>query len=58
VAADTPQLFYSRRIGLNRNRVVPIRAGGRVTGKIGGVTIGALDIEAGDDRGSDPPAAG
>jgi hypothetical protein len=52
VAADTPQLFYSRRIGLNRNRVVPIRAGGRVTGKIGGLTAGALNIEAGDDRGS------
>jgi hypothetical protein len=52
VAADTPQLFYSRRIGLDRNRVIPIRAGGRLTGKVGGVTIGALNIETGEDRGN------
>ena len=32
-----PQLFYSRRIGLNRNRVVPIDVGGRLTGKVGQV---------------------
>ena len=52
VAADTPQLFYSRRIGLNRGRVIPIRAGGRVTGKAGAFTVGALNIEAGDDPGA------
>jgi len=52
VAADTPQLFYSRRIGLNRNRVIPIRAGGRVTGKVGGVTVGALNIQAEEDGGT------
>ena len=28
-------LFYSRRIGLNLNRVIPIDVGGRVTGKVG-----------------------
>ena len=33
--ADTPYLFYSRRIGLNRGRVVPIDVGGRLTGKVG-----------------------
>ncbi|MGC4082568.1 MAG: DUF5916 domain-containing protein [Vicinamibacterales bacterium] len=57
VAADTPQLFYSRRIGLNRGRVIPIRGGGRLTGKVGGVTIGALNIQAGDDAaGAGVPA--
>jgi hypothetical protein len=52
VAADTPQLFYSRRIGLNRNRVIPIEVGGRLTGKVGGVTIGAINIQADDDPGT------
>jgi hypothetical protein len=52
VAADTPQLFYSRRIGLNRNRVIPIEVGGRLTGKAGGVTIGAINIQADDDPGT------
>jgi hypothetical protein len=27
--AFQPYLFYSRRIGLNKNRVIPIEAGGR-----------------------------
>ena len=36
-SADTPYLFYSRRIGLNGNRVIPIAAGGRLTGKVGAV---------------------
>src|SRR5206468_9718098 len=30
-----PVLFFSRRIGLNDGREVPIRAGGRVTGRAG-----------------------
>ena len=46
---DLPYLFYSRRIGLNRSRVVPIDAGGRVTGKIGPWAIGAMNIQAGDE---------
>ena len=57
VAADTPQLFYSRRIGLNKGRVIPIRAGGRLTGKVGGVTIGAMNIETGDDAGATAASA-
>ena len=36
---DTPTLFYSRRIGLESGRVVPIQAGGRVTGRIGKWTV-------------------
>ncbi|MEO5568767.1 MAG: DUF5916 domain-containing protein, partial [Gemmatimonadaceae bacterium] len=46
---DLPYLFYSRRIGLNRGRVVPIDGGGRVTGKIGPWAIGATNIQAGAD---------
>ena len=49
-AGDTPILFYSRRIGLNANRVVPIVAGGRVTGRSGRVSLGLLNIETGEER--------
>lgn len=52
VAADTPQLFYSRRIGLNSGRVVPIGGGGRLTGKVGGLTVGAINIQADDNPGT------
>jgi hypothetical protein len=45
---DTPYLFYSRRIGLNGNRVIPIDAGGRLTGKIGSFGVGVMNIQAGD----------
>jgi hypothetical protein len=54
--SDTPYLFYSRRIGLNRspvppfdNRVVPIRAGARLTGKVGPYALGAMNIQTGDE---------
>jgi hypothetical protein len=33
--SDTPILFYSRRIGLNQGRAVPIQVGGRLTGRLG-----------------------
>ncbi len=46
---DTPYLFYSRRIGLNRSRVIPIDAGGRLTGKVGGYGIGVMNIQTGDE---------
>jgi hypothetical protein len=45
---DTPYLFYSRRIGLNGNRVIPIDAGGRLTGKVGSFGVGIMNIQAGD----------
>jgi hypothetical protein len=48
-SADTPYLFYSRRIGLNRNRVIPIVAGGRVTGKAGPFGVGVMNIQTDDD---------
>lgn len=46
---DTPILFYSRRIGLNGSRVVPIVAGGRVTGRAGRYSLGLLNIETGEE---------
>lgn len=45
---DRPTLFYSRRIGFDRGEVVPIQAGGRVTGKVGPFTVGAVNIQTGD----------
>ena len=44
---DAPTLFYSRRIGLDRGEVIPIQAGGRVTGKVGGYAVGAMNIQTG-----------
>jgi Domain of unknown function (DUF5916) len=42
----TPELFYSRRIGLAGSAAVPIVAGGRLTGRVGKYTIGVLNIES------------
>jgi hypothetical protein len=41
-------MFYSRRIGLGRGQVVPIRAGGRLTGRAGPFVIGLIDIQSDD----------
>ncbi len=54
--SDTPYLFYTRRIGLNRNRIVPIDAGGRLTGKIGAFGVGVMNIQAGDEEVSRTPS--
>ncbi len=47
-SAGTPQaadLFFSRRIGLNDSgQTVPIIGGGRLTGKVAGVTVGLLQL--------------
>jgi len=50
--SDAPILFYSRRIGLNGGREVPIDAGGRLTGRAGRYSIGAVDIQSADDAES------
>jgi uncharacterized protein DUF5916 len=49
-SGDTPYLFFSRRIGLDQSRVVPLEAGGRVTGKAGKLSFGALNVRTGDDE--------
>jgi len=51
--SDTPVLFFSRRIGLEGGSEVPIRAGGRVTGRAGPYSIGLLDIQTGDSASAD-----
>ena len=47
--SDVPLLFYSRRIGLDSGRAVPLGAGGRATGRIGRFGLGLLNIQATDD---------
>jgi len=42
------ELFFSRRIGIGGDgSPVPIRAGGRLTGKVGGVNVGLLNMQTG-----------
>ena len=48
-AGETPLLFHSRTIGLYQGREVPIRAGARLSGRAGPFTIGALNVQSGDD---------
>jgi hypothetical protein len=48
-SVGAPQLFYSRRIGLNSGAVIPIDVGGRLTGKLGRTTIGALNLQTADE---------
>ena len=47
---DVPILFYSRRIGLDRGAVVPVAGGGRLTGRVGRFTLGAIDIQGRRER--------
>jgi hypothetical protein len=56
-SGDTPYLFFSRRIGLDSGRVVPVRAGGRVSGKVGRTTIGALNMQTSDVENTNVPDA-
>ena len=54
--ASTPILFFSRRIGLNGGRAIPIHGGGRLTGRVGAYTVGLIDVQAGDEAISETPA--
>ena len=42
---DRPTIFFSRRIGLEQGQAVPILGGGRLTGKVGNFSIGAVNIQ-------------
>ena len=53
---DTPALFYSRRIGINNARVIPIDVGARLSGKANGFGVGVMNIETGDEQASGTPA--
>jgi hypothetical protein len=47
--SDTPILFYSRRIGLNAGRMVPIETGGRMTGRLGRYNLGVLGMRTDEE---------
>jgi hypothetical protein len=57
-SAGTPQavdLFFTRRIGIDTSgRPVPIIGGGRVSGRVAGFTIGALEIVTDEVTGVQP----
>ena len=45
-------LFFSRRIGIgDGGGLVPIRGGGRLSGKVGAVNVGALNMQTGEVGG-------
>ena len=44
---DTPVLFYSREIGLDRGREIPMDVGGRLTGRIGKFSVGFMNVRTG-----------
>jgi hypothetical protein len=50
-------LFFSRQIGIDPNsgQVVPIDAGGKITGTLGGVQVGVLDVKT-REEGTNPAA--
>lgn len=50
--SNTPRLFFSRRIGLDDGKNIPLIAGGRLSGRVGNYSIGALAT-----RTSDPELA-
>ena len=45
---NVPIIFFSQRIGLEDGGIVPVVAGGRVTGKVGAFDVGALNIQTDD----------
>ncbi len=47
IANNAPQVFFTRRIGLNNGREVPIMAGARVSGTMGKTALGLMNMETG-----------
>ena len=54
--SEVPTVFYSRRIGLDAGRPVPLDVGGRLSGRIGKFSIGMLDIATDDVEGRGVPS--
>ncbi len=50
---ETPPylMFFSRNIGIDEDGEVPILGGGRLTGRVGGQTVGLLSVRTGDAHG-------
>jgi len=55
-ASDTPIMFFSRSIGINRGRPQDILAGGRLTGKQGPYSVGLINIQTRDEKTTGAPA--
>jgi TolB-like protein len=55
---DAPTIFFSRRIGLESGNTVPILGGGRLTGKVGDFSVGALNIQTDDIQANDVSDSG
>ncbi len=55
-ASDVPTLFFSRRIGLSNGQVIPVRAGGRMTGRARGFEMGFLNIQTAEKLGAGAPS--
>ena len=53
---DIPILFFSRRVGLSQGQSVPVVAGGRITGRAGTYTIGAINIQTGEKESAGAPS--
>tara|TARA_B100001123_G_scaffold451250_2_gene629103 strand:+ start:19966 stop:22269 length:2304 start_codon:yes stop_codon:yes gene_type:complete len=45
----TPVLFFSRRIGLQGGREVPVQVGGRLTGRVGEYDLGILHMKTDEE---------
>jgi hypothetical protein len=56
IGRDVPILFFSRRIGLSEGQAVPVVAGGRLTGRAGAYSIGALNIQTDEKPSANAPA--
>ncbi|MGE3842074.1 MAG: DUF5916 domain-containing protein [Vicinamibacterales bacterium] len=56
ISRDIPILFFSRQIGLSAGQAVPVVVGGRVTGRSGPFTIGALNIQTGELASAGAPS--
>ncbi len=48
--SDFPVLFYSRRIGLQQGLEVPLRLGGRLTGRVGKFALGVITMRTGESE--------
>jgi len=51
VGGGGADLFFSRKIGIVDGGRVPIKGGGRLSGKAGGMNLGLLHIQTGDSGG-------
>ena len=55
VGTQSTDLFFSRRIGISSDGQVPILAGGRISGRAGGLNVGLLHIQMDDLYGPSTP---